>query len=74
MTPRELAQSRLTAYAVIRAAIAQDTDTGVLLINNAATVPDHLDSKLVQLCISMASPAPRACSPPTGTTWPRRSA
>ena len=37
MTPRELAQSRLTAYAVIRAAIAQDMDTGVLLINNTAT-------------------------------------
>lgn len=45
MTPRELAQSRLTGYAVIRVAIAQDTDTGVLLINNAATVPDHLDGK-----------------------------
>ncbi|MGP8008322.1 MAG: hypothetical protein ACLP2J_14995 [Acidimicrobiales bacterium] len=60
MTPRELAQSRLTAYAVIRAAIAQDTDTGVLLINNTATVPDHLDGQLVQLCISRASASSRA--------------
>ena len=48
------ARGKLTAYAIIRAAIAQDADAGVLLINNAATVPDHLDRKLVQLCIDMA--------------------
>jgi hypothetical protein len=60
MTARDQAQGKLAAYAVIRAAIAQDADAGVLLINNAASVPDHLDRNMVQLCIDMAFASARA--------------
>ena len=43
---RDQAQGKLTAYAIIRAAIVQDADAGVLLINDAAAIPDHLDPNL----------------------------
>jgi hypothetical protein len=57
---RDQAQGKLTAYAIIRAAIVQDADAGVLLINNAAAIPDHLDPNLAQLCIDMAFASARA--------------
>jgi hypothetical protein len=54
------ARGRLTAYALIRAAIANDANAGVLIIDQAATTPGKADAGLSQLAIDMAFASARA--------------